>query len=88
MTQMLPATAQEMAGKLGVPWRPDLLRGTSPEAAQYQLKLGKAYFDEGLRTTGNVRDALRYYHGGPSRSMWGRKTNRYADEVLARVKGS
>jgi soluble lytic murein transglycosylase-like protein len=25
MTQMLPATAQEMAGKLGLPWRPELL---------------------------------------------------------------
>lgn len=88
MTQMLPATAREMAGKLGVPWRPELMRGKSADAARYQMRLGKAYFEQGLKETGNVRDALRYYHGGPNRGMWGRKTNRYADQVLARARGS
>ncbi len=85
MTQMLPATAREMAGKLGMPWRPELMRGKSPEAARYQLALGKAYFDQGLRETGNARDALHYYHGGPDRKLWGPKTRRYADQVLART---
>lgn len=84
---MLPATAREMAGKLGLPWRPDWLRGTSPEAAEYQKRLGRAYLDEGLAKTGNMRDALRYYHGGPNRSLWGPKTNAYADAVLGRAGG-
>lgn len=84
-TQLLAGTGEEMAGKLGVPWRPDLVSGTSEAARQYQLALGRAYFDEGLARTGNIRDALRYYHGGPNRSIWGPKTNRYADEVLARA---
>ena len=86
-TQMLPATAQEMARKLGLPFRPDLLRSNSPQGLQYQQQLGKAYFEEGLAKTGNVRDALRYYHGGPDRSMWGPKTNAYANAVLSRVGG-
>jgi soluble lytic murein transglycosylase-like protein len=84
-TQMLEGTAREMAGKLGLPWRPDLLSGSSAEASQYQRRLGRAYFDQGLEETGNVRDALHYYHGGPNRRLWGPKTRRYADEVLARV---
>lgn len=87
MTQMLPDTAREMAGKIGVPFRQDLLTGKSPEAAAYQRQLGQAYLEQGLRTTGNVRDALHYYHGGPSRSLWGPKTRAYADSVIARMRG-
>lgn len=86
-TQMLPGTAAEMARKLGLPFRPDLLRSTSPEALNYQRKLGEAYLKEGMDKTGNVRDALRYYHGGPDRSIWGPKTNSYADAVLGRMRG-
>lgn len=84
-TQMLPGTAREMAGKVGLPFDESLLRGTSPEAAAYQDRLGQAYLEEGLQRTGNVRDALMYYHGGPDRRLWGPKTQTYADEVLARV---
>jgi soluble lytic murein transglycosylase len=86
-TQMLPDTAREMAGKLGVPWRPDLMTGTSAEASSYQERLGQAYFEEGLQRTGNVRDALHYYHGGPNRDLWGPKTRSYADSVLSRLRG-
>ena len=71
MTQMLPDTAREMAGKLGVPWDPRMLADTSEAGANYQRRLGEAYFNEGLEKTGNPRDALRYYHGGPNRSLWG-----------------
>jgi soluble lytic murein transglycosylase-like protein len=86
-TQMLPATAQAMAAKLGMPWRPDLLQSNAPEALNYQRTLGAAYLQEGLAKTGNVRDALRYYHGGPDRSLWGPKTNAYADAVLSSIGG-
>ncbi len=85
MTQMLPDTAKEMATKLGVPWRPDLMTGKSEQAAAYQRALGEAYLAEGLERTGTVQDALRYYHGGPDRKLWGPKTNAYAAEVLRRL---
>ncbi len=86
--QTLPATAREMAGKLGVPWRPDLLTDRSDQGQRYQQLLGEAYLKEGLAKTGNIRDALRYYHGGPDRSQWGPKTNAYAAQVMRRVGGN
>lgn len=82
--QVQDPTGKEMAGKLGIQWRPELMRGTSPEAAAYQKKIGDAYLQEGLDKTGNVRDALHYYHGGPNRRLWGPKTRSYADSVLQR----
>lgn len=88
MTQMLPATAEEMARKVGLPWRPDLMRGDTPNAAKYQERLGRAYFEEGLQKYGgDVRKALMYYHGGPNERLWGPKTQAYADQVLARAGG-
>lgn len=87
LTQLLPSTAQGVAKKLGVPWRPDLMSGTSAEAQQYQRALGQAYLAEGYAATGNIRDALHYYHGGPNRSMWGPKTRQYADTVISRIGG-
>ena len=86
-TQMLPGTAKEMAAKTGLPFAPSLLRSNDPAALDYQRRLGAAYLQEGLEKTGNVRDALRYYHGGPNRKMWGPKTNAYADAILGRLGG-
>ena len=86
-TQMLPATAAEQAHKLGVAYRPDLMTGTSDEAGQYQQQLGSSYLHEGLDKTGNLYDALRYYHGGPNRRLWGPKTNAYAISIMSRLAG-
>jgi soluble lytic murein transglycosylase-like protein len=86
-TQMLPDTARDMAAKLKLPFRPDLLQSNTPEALSYQRRLGEAYFQQGLDETGNLRDALRYYHGGPDRSQWGPKTNAYASAILRRMGG-
>lgn len=85
LTQVLPSTGQGLARKLGVPWREDLMTGSSPDAAEYQKRIGQAYLEEGLSATGNIRDGLRYYHGGPNRRMWGPKTNAYADAILSRM---
>ena len=74
-----------MAGQLGLPWRPELMTAGSPEAAAYQRALGEAYLRQGIAATGNLRDGLRYYHGGPNRRLWGPKTNAYADAVLGRM---
>lgn len=85
-TQMLPATAESMARKLGVPWRPDLMRGETPAAAAYQDKLGRAYLDEGLeKYGGDPEKALMYYHGGPDESLWGPKTRAYASSIMGKV---
>jgi len=63
------------------------MRGNSPEAAAYQKKIGKAYFEEGLaKYNGDVRAALMFYHGGPDERKWGPKTRAYAEEVLGRIK--
>lgn len=86
LMQVLPETAREMAGKLGLPYRPELMTGKSAEAANYQRRIGEAYLQEGLAKTGNMRDALHYYHGGPDRSMWGPKTRSYATSVLSRMR--
>lgn len=86
MTQVLPSTGQGVAKKLGIQWRPELMRGTSPEAAQYQMRIGRAYFDEGMQKYGgDPRKALMYYHGGPDEAQWGPKTRAYADAVLGRA---
>jgi len=85
LTQVLPSTAQGLAKRLGVPYRPDLMSGTSEAAKQYQSAIGQAYLDEALDKTGNVTDALKYYHGGPNRRIWGPKTNAYANGILRRL---
>lgn len=85
-TQMLMATAESMARKLGVPWRPDLMRGDTPNALAYQRRLGQAYLQEGLdKYNGDPAQALRYYHGGPDEKLWGPKTNAYAEAVMGRM---
>ncbi|MET3526181.1 lytic transglycosylase domain-containing protein [Phenylobacterium koreense] len=85
-TQMLPETAEAMARKLGVPWRPDLMRGDTDTALAYQRRLGQAYLQEGLdEYDGNLRMALMRYHGGPDQNLWGPKTRSYADNVLAHM---
>jgi len=85
LMQTLPSTAHEMAAKLGIPWRPEMLGQNTPEAAQYQRTLGNAYLQEGYQKTGNWPDAFRYYYGGPNRSMWGPKTNAYAADAMRRM---
>ena len=87
MTQMLPATAKATAARIGEQWRPELMRGDTPEAAAYQERLGLAYLQEGIEKTGSLEGAFKYYHGGPDQRQWGPKTNRYAQEVSARLTG-
>lgn len=83
--QQLPSTAQGIAKKLGVPWRPDLMTGTSDAAKQYQSAMTQSYLEEALDKTGNVADALKYYHGGPNRKLWGPKTEAYSASILRRL---
>ncbi len=84
-SQMLPATAQGMAKKLGVEWRPDLMTAKTPEGLAYQDKLGIAYTQEALNASGgDIRGAAMYYHGGPDKSIHGRRTAFYGDQIVQR----
>jgi hypothetical protein len=76
-----------MASKLGIPFDASRLTSHAPVDIAYQRQLGDAYLQEGLQKTGNPRDALRYYYGGPNRSLWGPKTNAYADAIMSRLGG-
>lgn len=40
LTQVLPTTGEGIAKRLGVSWRPDLMKGTSADAATYQRGIG------------------------------------------------
>lgn len=84
---MLPDTARGVAQKLGLPWQPELLADKGPQGAEYQRRLGEGYLREGYEKTGNLQDALHYYHGGPNRKLWGPKTRAYARSVMSRIGG-
>lgn len=86
LTQVLDSTGAGIAKKLRIEWRPDLLRGRSQDARDYQMRLGRAYFEEGLQKYGgDFEKALMYYHGGPDEDNWGPKTRAYAQNVLSRA---
>ena len=77
-TQVLDATGAEMARELKVPWRPDLMHSTSPQAVAYQYMIGRRYLEKGLQLYGNWADAFRFYHGGYKGKQWGPVTDTYA----------
>jgi hypothetical protein len=82
--QVLDSTGQAMAQRLGVAWQPELMRGASPEAVAYQDKIGRAYAEEAWQAAGgDPRIAAMYYHGGPDRRQWGRRTRAHGDKVMA-----
>lgn len=86
--QVMPDTARVLAGRIGLPYRPDLMGGQSPEARQYQDAITDAAAKEAWHAGGgDPRKAAMYYHGGSDRTKWGPKTHRYADEVLGRLGG-
>lgn len=86
--QQMPETARVLAGRLGLPYRPDLMRGTSPEARQYQDAITNAAVQEAWKYgNGDVRNAAHYYFAGPDRSGWGPKTRQYGIDILRRMKG-
>ncbi len=84
--QVMPATARVLAGRLGLPYRPDLLGGRSETAKRYQDAITDAAAREAWDAgNGNPEAAAMYYHGGSDRRVWGPKTRRYASEVLRRM---
>lgn len=82
--QQMPATAQALASRIGLPYRPDLMAGSDPASRQYQDAITTAAAREAWQAGGgDPRVAAMYYHGGPNRSGWGPKTHGYAEHVLS-----
>jgi soluble lytic murein transglycosylase-like protein len=84
--QIMPDTAKALSQRLGLPYRLDLLRGTSREAQAYQ----NALTQEALREAwnygkGDPRRAATYYFAGPDQSKWGPKTKQYGEDILRRM---
>ena len=86
--QIMPATARNLAQKTGVPYRPDLLSGTTDEARTYQNQLTNAALQEAWNYGGgDARKAAHYYFGGSDQNKWGRKTRKYGDDIVRRMGG-
>ena len=62
LTQLMPATAKEQAGKLGLPWDPNRLT----EDIGYNVMIGSSFFDRMLNYyQGNYVLAVASYNAGP-----------------------
>jgi hypothetical protein len=86
--QVMPGTARVLAGRLGLPYRPDLLGGTDPSAQDYQNRITDAALQEAWGAgRGDPAQSAMYYFGGSNRSKWGPKTRRYSSDILARLGG-
>lgn len=82
----MPETARGLAKQLGIPFRMDLLRGTSREAKAYQDTLTQAAVQEAWKFGGgDTRRAAQYYFAGPDKSGWGPKTRKYGEDILRRL---
>lgn len=84
--QIMPDTARALAKRLGRPYRPDLLAGTSAEAKEYQDALTRAATEEAWNYgKGDPKLAAAYYFAGPDKKGWGKKTSRYQSDILRRL---
>ena len=63
--QIMPATGPEAARLAGLPWDEKLFKANTPEAAEYNLKLGEAYYAKQLETFGDPLKAAAAYNAGP-----------------------
>lgn len=87
--QLMPPTAKSLAGRLGLPWQPELMTANTPEAKQYQDALGGAAIQEAINASGgDLTTAAKYYHGGSNRAVWGPKTEQYARDIAGRMGGN
>ena len=86
--QVMPDTGRALAKRIGVDWRPDLMRQSTPEARAYQDKIGDAAIKDAIdHSGGDPRVAFQYYYGGSNRSKWGAKTRQYGNEMMVRYQG-
>jgi soluble lytic murein transglycosylase-like protein len=80
LMQLMPATARELAGKIGLEYKHERLSDPA-----YNVRLGTTYFSQVLRMfDGNVELALAGYNGGPYRikRLWNEAGARELDRFL------
>lgn len=86
--QVMPGTGRVLAQRAGLPWRPDLMAGNTPEAQAYQDKVTDAAAREAWAYgKGNPELAAYYYFAGPDKKKWGPKTRQYGVDILRRIGG-
>ena len=87
--QQMPVTAQTLASRAGLAYRPDLMGGTAPDAQAYQDQITEGAAREAWAYGGgDARKAAHYYHGGSDQNKWGRKTRKYGENIVRRMGGS
>jgi hypothetical protein len=63
--QVMPETGKSLAAGLGLPWKPDLMTATGPEAQRYQDAIGDAAAKQAWAAAGSdPAKASVYYYGG------------------------
>lgn len=84
--QVMPSTARTLAGRIGMPYRPDLMGGTNPDAQHYQDAITEgAVRDAWKYGAGDPANAASYYFAGPDRSKWGPKTRAYSSAIASKM---
>jgi soluble lytic murein transglycosylase len=74
LMQLMPPTAREVAGSLGITYSPEVL--TDPET---NLRLGTTYLASMVRSFGRAEDVLSAYNAGPGRMRGWRGEDTYGD---------
>jgi len=74
LMQLMPPTAREVAGSLGISYSPDIL--TNPET---NLRLGTTYLASMVRAFERAEDVLSAYNAGPGRMRQWRGEETYGD---------
>lgn len=86
--QVMPATGQSLAQRVGLPWKPELMTSNSKAGVTYQDQIGRAAVQEAIDNSGgDAATMASYYHGGSDRSGWGPRTQKYASEVVSQLGG-
>lgn len=86
--QVMPETGKTLAARVGVAWRPDLMRKNTPEAQKYQDAIGNAAMQEAIDLgKGDPNEIFGYYYGGSNKKNWGPKTRKYQQEMMDRLSG-
>jgi hypothetical protein len=90
--QFMPATAQAIARRLGLPYRPELMQGEggrSEEGRAYQEALGREQLNDAIQFSGgDIGRAGIYHFAGPNTEGWGPQTRRYEQDILRRYGGN
>lgn len=90
--QFMEPTARALAKRLGMEYRPELMKGTggrSKAGREYQERLMDAQMKDILAfADGDVGRAGIYHFAGPNEASWGPKTREYKQDILQRYSGS